>query len=188
MANSNLFEEALSTFRNISNSKVGVLQCETSYPAAPENANLSLISVLNDLYGVVPGYSDHTIGNECVIAAVALGAKIIEKHISIDKEEIDGFFSSTPEEFRSMVRAIRNVELALGLREFRDEIPSEGVVSLRSIYPAQEIKEGEIFTEDNLRIVRPGLSLSPKYLKETLGRVAKRNLGIGDRLFLDDIM
>lgn len=177
---------AVDCFRRKSEAPIWILQCQTSYPADIESANLSLISELKLLGEFIPGYSDHTMGVQAAMIAVALGAKMIEKHITLDREDIDGFFSASPDEFATMVEGVRFAEKALGRSEFRDSNEPKNIISRRSIYPITDISEGEVFSSDNIRIIRPGLSLSPEYYYEIIGKSSKRNIEQGERIFKED--
>lgn len=184
------FELALKTFSSLSDSEIGVLQCDTDYPAKFERANLNLLNVLSERYNVVPGYSDHTLGNIASIVAVCKGAKIIEKHISLSGiSSVDDFFSLEEKDFSSLVKEIRLAESTFGSNEFRKfEQVMGGNRSHRSIYPVRNIEKGKEITKDDIRVIRPGFSLHPKFFAEIIGRVAKRDLNPGERITLDDFI
>jgi N-acetylneuraminate synthase/pseudaminic acid synthase len=183
-------ELALSTLRGAGASNIIVLKCTTAYPAPIEESNLRTISDMISRFGVLSGLSDHSIGTAAPVAAVALGASFIEKHFTLDdsKETVDSFFSSGEEEFTRMVQDIRLVEKALGCASY--EITPSALSSLRgrrSLYVSAEIKAGEKITKHNIKSVRPSFGLHPKYYKELLGRSAKCDLQLGDRLSWDVI-
>jgi N-acetylneuraminate synthase/pseudaminic acid synthase len=181
-------ELALSTLRRAGASEIIVLKCTTAYPAPIVESNLRTISDMISRFGVLSGLSDHSIGTAAPVAAVALGASFIEKHFTLDdsKETVDSFFSSGEEEFTRMVQDIRLVEKALGCASY--EITQSALPSLRgrrSLYVSAEIKAGEKLTKHNIKSVRPSFGLHPKYYKELLGRSAKCDLQLGDRLSWD---
>lgn len=184
------FELAISSFRSLSDSHIGVLQCDTRYPAEFARANLNLLSKLSDRYNVIPGYSDHTLGNVAAIVAVSKGAKIVEKHISLKGvESVDDFFSLDEEMFSNFVSDIRNAESTFGSNDFRKfEEVDGGNRSHRSIYPIRKIEKGMQVGTDDIRVIRPGFSLHPKFLTEIIGRRAIRDLYPGERLSLDDFI
>lgn len=158
---------------------ITLLHCNTQYPTPFEDVNLLAMRTLADTFGVSTGYSDHTIGIEVPIAAVALGAKVIEKHFTIDRnmDGPDHKASLEPDELAAMVSAIRNIEKALGSGEkcaSASETPNKAVAR-KSIVAKRHIKQGEIFTEDNLTVKRPGNGISPMRWNEVIGSTAQRN-------------
>ena len=166
------------------------LKANTAYPAPLLDVNLRTINHLKGLTESAVGFSDHTIGTEIPIAAVALGADVIEKHLKLSDvaESVDDFFSLTPLEFASMVSSIRNVEKALGKISY--DIPKSSLENMngkRSLYCINTIKEGEVFTLQNVRSIRPSYGLPTQYFEKLLGSKSKRNLKIGDRIILADI-
>ena len=183
-------ELAVKTCLNTGNDKIALLKCTSSYPAPLEEINLNTIPDINDKFGVVVGLSDHTLGGEVSTVAVALGASIIEKHFILDRNMggPDSEFSMEPHEFKAMVDSIRNVEKALGRvsYELSDKMKSNREFS-RSLFVVKDMKKGEIITEDNVRSIRPGFGLHPKYLNEILGKKVKKNLKKGTPFELDFI-
>ena len=180
---------AITEFRKLSSSQIVILQCESNYPAGENTANLILLNYLRDKYKVHIGYSDHTLGYKSATTAIALGAKVIEKHISKNgkTQEIDGFFSATETSFPEFCKEIRNTELILGHQEFRYKGSSTEMQSKqRSIYPVRNIKKGQTITTTDIKIVRPGYSLKPIYIDTIIGLRASRNLRAGERIALDD--
>ena len=155
-----------------------------------EEINLNTIPDIKDKFGVVVGLSDHTLGGEVSTAAVALGASIIEKHFILDRNMggPDSEFSMEPQEFKQMVDSIRNVEKALGevSYELSDKMKSNREFS-RSLFVVKDMKKGEIITEDNVRSIRPGFGLHPKYLKEILGKRINKDLKKGTPFKLEFI-
>jgi pseudaminic acid synthase len=143
-----------------------------------------MIPNLAESFGVLSGFSDHTIGSTAPITAVALGAKVIEKHFIIDKSigGADAEFSMDREEFGDMVKAIRDTEKLLGKVDYSmSEKKRKSRQFARSLYVAKDIKKGELFTEENIKSVRPSFGMHPKYLKDVLGKVADRDYEFGDR-------
>ncbi|MFC1747404.1 pseudaminic acid synthase [Pseudomonadota bacterium] len=181
-------ELALSTLRNAGANDIILLKCNTSYPAPPEESNLRTIPDMVERFGVLSGLSDHTIGGASAIASVALGASFVEKHFTLSNsdETVDSFFSSGEEEFLAMVKDIRLVEKAAGNIDY--EITASAKTNLsgrRSLYVSADMKAGDLFSEINVQCVRPSHGLHPKYFKEILGRRAKQDLRLGDRLSWD---
>lgn len=172
--------------------KVGVpltlLKCTSAYPAPPETMNLRTIPHMSATFGVPVGLSDHTLGIAVPVAAVALGACVIEKHVTLSRKapSPDSVFSLEPAEFKQMVDAVRFAELSLGSVKYE---PAESEISSkafrRSIYVVEDIEEGDTFTKENIRCIRPGYGISPKYYSLILNRIATRSLKRGTRLTWD---
>lgn len=181
---------AVETCLNAGNDRISLLKCTSSYPAPYDEINLNTIPDLVEKFDVVVGLSDHTLGIEVAVAAVALGAKIIEKHFILDRNMggPDSEFSMEPHEFKHMVDSIRNVEMALGKisYELSDKIKANREFS-RSLFVVEDIKKGEIITEDNVRSIRPSFGLAPKYLKNILGKPVKKYLKKGTPFELEFI-
>lgn len=158
---------------------ITILHCNTQYPTPLEYVNLKAINSLAHKYGIKTGYSDHTVGIEIPIAAVALGATIIEKHFTLDKtmEGPDHKASLEPSELKAMVKAIRNVEKALGtgLKEVSESESPNKNIARKSIVAARHIYQGETFTEENLTVKRPGNGISPMKWREVIGLTALRD-------------
>jgi pseudaminic acid synthase len=178
-------ELALATLRTAGATEIIVLKCTTSYPAPPAESNLLTIPDIIKRFGVLSGLSDHSMGTAAAIATVALGGSLIEKHFTLEggDETVDSFFSSGEAEFTHMVNDIRFIDAALGTVNY-DVTPS-ALPSLRgrsSLYVAGSIKAGEKFTPANIKSVRPSFGLHPKHYKEIIGRSAKKDLELGDRL------
>ncbi|MCK4738238.1 MAG: N-acetylneuraminate synthase family protein, partial [Sulfurimonas sp.] len=172
------------------NSDIVLLKCTSAYPAPIEEANLKTIPNLAETFGVISGFSDHTLGSTAPIVAVTLGAKVIEKHFILDKSigGADADFSMDKQEFADMVKAIRDTEKLLGEVNYTmTKKKQENRRFCRSIYVSKEIKKGETFTEQNIRSVRPGYGLHPKYLNDILGKTASKDFEFGERLNLDSI-
>ena len=179
---------ALETIRDTNQNEVALLHCETSYPAENENANISQIAYLRESYPYLIGYSDHTHGSLTGLAAVSSGAKIVEKHLVLNasKETVDSFFSSTSDAFGEYVKSIREVEKVLGKPLFRDGGTVNTIRNKRSIYPRKEIIKGELLDSTMITVVRPGLGIHPKFINHLIGKRAKRDLHIGERISLSD--
>jgi pseudaminic acid synthase len=177
-------EDIIKICYEVGNKDVVLLKCTSSYPAPLEMANLRTITDMRERFGVEVGFSDHTLGITAPIAAVALGAKVIEKHFILDKSigGSDAAFSLDYEEFNMMIKAIRDTEKLLGTPTYNyDTKTIKGREFCRSLYVARDIKKGEEFSEKNIRSVRPGYGLHPKYLKDILGKKAKKDMKFGQR-------
>lgn len=184
-------ELAVKTCKNAGNNDITLLKCTSAYPAPIEAANLMTMVDMKERYGVKVGLSDHSMGYDVAVAAVALGATLVEKHFIMDRSigGPDAAFSMEKDEFAAMVKAIRNVEKALGEVVYpTDPSKIKGREFSRSLYVAKNIKAGEKFTEENVRSVRPGYGLHPKYLPEVLGKIAVRDLEKGERFSMDMIV
>ncbi|SKB33327.1 pseudaminic acid synthase [Malaciobacter marinus] len=171
--------------RSVGNEDIILLKCTSAYPAALEDANLNTIPNMAETFGVEVGFSDHTIGSTAPIIAVTLGAKVIEKHFILDKSigGPDAQFSMQKDEFKDMVKAIRDSEKLLGKVSYEmTEKKRKNRVFSRSLYVSKDIKKGEEFTLENIRSVRPGYGLHPKYLKQILGQKSKKDYKFADRL------
>ncbi len=183
-------ELAIKTCKDTGNNDITLLKCTSAYPAPIEAANLMTMVDMKQRYGVKVGLSDHTMGYDVAVAAVALGATLVEKHFIMDRSigGPDSAFSMEKDEFAAMVKAIRNVEKALGEVVYpTDPNKIKGREFSRSLYVAKDIKAGEKFTEENVRSVRPGFGLHPKYLPDVLGETAARDLEMGERFSIDMI-
>lgn len=181
-------ELAVKTCRDAGNNDITLLKCTSSYPAPIEDANLMTMQDMKQRYGVKVGLSDHTMGSDVAVAAVALGASLVEKHFILDRSigGPDAAFSMEVSEFAAMVRSIRNVEKALGQVTYpTDPATIKGREFSRSLYVAQPMKKGDIITEQNVRSVRPGYGLHPKYLNELIGKKVNQDVNIGDRMTWD---
>jgi pseudaminic acid synthase len=178
-------ELALDACKRMGNSDIALLKCTSSYPAPIEEANLAMVKDLAERFGVISGLSDHTMGSIAPIVATVLGAKILEKHFILDREigGPDASFSMDEQEFTEMVKAVREAEKALGIVDYTlTEKQKKGKDFCRSLYVVKDIKAGEIINEENVRSIRPGFGLHPKYLKDILGNIVNRDLEKGDRL------
>lgn len=175
-------ELAVQTCFDAGNNQVALLKCTSSYPAPLDEINLNTIPDMIEKFDCIIGLSDHTLGGDVSTAAVALGANIIEKHFILDRKMggPDSEFSMEPHEFKQMVDSIRNVEKALGKvnYELSDKMKANREFS-RSLFVVEDIKKGSVITEDNVRSIRPGFGLHPKYLNEILGKKVNQNLNKG---------
>jgi N,N'-diacetyllegionaminate synthase len=181
MADLGEIEDALDILISCGTKKenITVLHCNTEYPTPYEDVNLLAMLTIKEAFKVKVGYSDHTLGIEIPIAAVALGASVIEKHFTLDKnmEGPDHKASLEPHELKAMIDAIRNIEKALGngiKKPSKSELKNKDIAR-KSIVAKREIKKGEIFTEDNITVKRPGNGISPMRWYEVLGKVAPRD-------------
>ena len=181
--------EAIAVCKQAGSSDITLLQCTSSYPAPLNSANLSLIPQLKQDFGVEVGLSDHTLGITAPIAAVALGAKVIEKHFILNRKlgGVDSAFSLEPSEFAAMAKAVREVEELLGIPTYElTQKSKEGRVFMRSLYVVKDVKKGEIIGEDSVRSIRPGYGIAPKHLKEVIGKHATHDLYRGKALEFGD--
>lgn len=181
-------ELAIQACHEAGNDDITLLRCVSAYPAPLESVNLRTMQDIKKRFRVKVGLSDHTMGSDVAVAAVALGAEMIEKHFILDRAigGPDAAFSMTTGEFTSMVRSIRNVEKALGDVVYpKDPYSIKGRQFSRSLYVAEDIKAGEVITERNVRSVRPGYGLHPKFLYEIIGKRINRDMKKGDRMTLD---
>lgn len=179
MCEMNEIEEALKVLKENGTSDITVLHCTTEYPAPLDEVNLNVMNTLKNEFGYPVGYSDHTKGIEVPIAAVALGAEVIEKHFTLDRnmEGPDHKASLEPAELKAMVDGIRNIEKALGTSEKKpSEIEMKNrLVARKSIVALKDIKAGDKYTVDNLTTKRPGSGISPMKWNEVIGQTAKRD-------------
>ncbi len=183
-------ELALDACRRMGNHDIALLKCTSSYPAPIEEANLTMIRDFRERFGVITGLSDHTMGATAPIVSVCMGAKIIEKHFILDRSigGPDASFSMTEAEFTDMVRMVRDAEKAIGRVDYNlTEKQRKGRDFSRSLYVVRDIAAGEKLTEENIRSIRPGFGLHPRYYREVLGKIAKVSIEKGDRLTLDNI-
>lgn len=182
---------AINTCYEVGNRDIALLKCTSSYPAPIEEANLIMIKEFAEKYGIVTGLSDHTKGSVAPIVATVLGAKIIEKHFILDESVggPDSSFSLTENEFKEMVDNVRSAEKSIGTVSYNlTQKQIKGRDFSRSLYVCSDIKKNELITYSNIKSVRPGFGLHPKYFDLVVGKKAKRNLKYGDRLNLEDII
>lgn len=182
IANREDIELAISTCKSVGNENIVLLKCTSAYPAQAESMNLKTIVDMRESFGVEVGLSDHTLGSEAAITSVALGARIIEKHFT-PKEGIktpDGEFSLTPKELKSMVQSVRKTELMLGRVTYDDKDKKYA----RSLYVSKNIKKGELFSAENIKSIRPGDGLHPKFYEEIINTPAQKTYKMGEPLVL----
>jgi len=178
-------DEAVNAILEAGGSKLALLKCTSAYPAPPEEMNLRTIPHLSEAFGVPVGLSDHTLGSAVSVAAVSLGACVVEKHFTLSRDipGPDSAFSLEPHEFKEMVGAIRVTEKALGKVSY--ELTDHEVSSRtfrRSLFVVRNIKAGQIFSDATIRSIRPGYGLSPKFLKEVIGKRAAKDIRKGTPL------
>jgi pseudaminic acid synthase len=181
-------EEAVRVARQAGATQIALLKCTSAYPALPEDMNLRTIPELSRRFSVPVGLSDHTMGSAVAVAAVALGACIVEKHLTLSRSEPgpDSAFSLEPHEFKAMVEAVRITEKSLGEVYFgiaAKEASSR--VFRRSLFVVQDVKRGELFSAENVRSIRPGYGLHTRHLPEVIGRSALRDVERGTPLSWD---
>ena len=175
--------DAVEACRKVANHDITLLKCTSAYPAPPEEANLKTIRNLAETFNVKVGLSDHTLGSVVAIAAVTLGATVIEKHFILNKNlgGPDSVFSMEPDDFKKMVNDIRSVEKALGKVSYEiSEKVLKSRVFKRSLFAVKDIEVGEEFTEDNVRSIRPGYGIEPKYYKMILGKKTLKSFFKGE--------
>lgn len=175
-------EDAVNAVRSQGNDQLALLRCASAYPAITDEMNLMTMKNMAEVFHVPVGLSDHSMGSVGAVAAVALGANIIEKHFCLDRaiENPDASFSMNPEEFAQMVRDVRQAEKAIGRVSYgATEQEKSNVTFRRSIFCVKDIKKGEKLTEENVRVIRPGHGMKPKFYEEILGQVALQDIERG---------
>ncbi len=183
-------KEAVEAVYVTGNKQLALLKCSSAYPADPADMHLSTIPDMIKRFKLPIGLSDHSMGSFSAVAAVAMGATIIEKHFCLGREieNPDASFSMTPEEFKQMVEDIRLVEQAMGVPTYGVSRQEESsMVFRRSVFTVKDILEGEAFTEENIRIIRPGYGMKPKYMKDVLGLKAAHDMKRGTPLTFEDM-
>ncbi len=178
-------DEAVDVLKKNGCTNIILLKCTSTYPATPENTNLMTIPDMQKKYGCIVGLSDHTMGVGASVAAVALGARVIEKHFTLRRADggVDSAFSLEPEELKSLVVETERAFLALGKVQYGIQAAEEkSVMFKRSIYVSKDIKVGDVFSADNLKIIRPALGLAPKYWDDVIGKKSKSDLKAGTPL------
>lgn len=184
-------ELALDACRRMGNHDIALLKCTSSYPAPIDEANMLMVKDLAERFGVISGLSDHTMGATVPIVATVMGAKIIEKHFILDRAigGPDASFSMNEQEFTEMVKSVREAESAIGVVDYKlTPKQAKGKDFSRSLYVVEDINEGDLISENNVRSIRPGFGLHPKYYSQVIGKVARKSLEKGDRLRLEDII
>jgi N-acetylneuraminate synthase len=182
--------EAVNVLKREGCENLTLLKCTSTYPASAENSNLNTIPHLKELFNCEVGLSDHTMGIGVAVAAIAKGANVIEKHFCLDRSEggVDSAFSLEPAEFKQLVIETKNAYLALGKINYGITNDEKKVdAGKRSIYVSDKINEGEIITTKNIKVIRPGYGLHPRYYTDVLGKKANKNLEIGQPLSFNDL-
>ncbi len=185
MATLDDIESAIQVLKRHNSGQIALLKCTSAYPAKLEDANLATMVNLRDTFGTVVGLSDHTLGIEVPIASVTLGGHIIEKHLTLSRESgsLDDAFSSTVDEFREMIDAVRKTEKIMGLVKYGGVSAEDECKQIRrSLFIVQDIQKNEVFTEKNVRSIRPGDGLHTKYYDIVLGKFARQDIKRGTPL------
>lgn len=188
MANVTEIGEAVEAARSAGCKDLILLKCTSSYPATPEHSHLATIPHLRQLFGCQIGLSDHTLGIGAAVASVALGARVIEKHFTLRREDggVDSAFSLEPAELKLLVEESARARQSVGRVHYgRTQAEEKSLVFRRSLYIVQDLKAGDVLTPDNLRAIRPGLGLPPKYLETLLGRQLGRDVRRGTPMAWD---
>jgi pseudaminic acid synthase len=185
MASLEEIHEAVDAFRGVGGVQLALLKCTSAYPSPPEEMNLKTIMDLAEKFGVPVGLSDHTLGYTVPAAAVALGACIVEKHFTLSRSipGPDSAFSLEPPEFKEMVRAVREIESALGRVNYEVSSHEQSSrVFRRSLFVTRDMEPGEVFSSENVRSIRPGNGLAPKHLSNVYGRRSRTRISRGTPL------
>lgn len=178
-------EDAVKAVRSQGNNQLALLRCASAYPAITDEMNLATMRNMGEVFNVPVGLSDHSLGSVGAVTAVAMGAKIIEKHFCLgrDIENPDCSFSMEPAEFAQMVKDIRQAETAIGRVGYGPTEQEKGsLVFRKSIFVVKDIKKGEKITSENIRVIRPGYGILPKYYKEVIGQIALQDISRGTPL------
>lgn len=191
MANLGEIEEAVQEIKQTGNNRLVLLHCVSSYPASYAETNLRAMATLKAAFGLPVGYSDHTLGTEVPLAAVALGACVIEKHFTLDKNAAgpDHRASLEPGELKVMVQGIRNLEMAMGdgIKRCMSSEEESRLLARKSVVAAMDLLQGTVLTEAHLTLKRPGNGLSPKFFSSVLGRKIKHDLEKDHQILLEDL-
>jgi len=184
-------ERAVDTFRNAGTRELALLHCISNYPTAIGDVNLKAMNTLSEAFALPVGFSDHTLGSEAAVAAVALGAVIIEKHFTLDKDMPgpDHQASASPEEMQAYVEAIRNTEILLGDGIKQPRLSEEEMIPAlrRSLVAARALKKGEILVPDMIQFKRPGSGISPAEFESVMGRVLIADVAMDDLIRREDL-
>ena len=182
-------DSAMETLKGNGATKIIILKCTSAYPSPLEEMNIKTMSYYKEKYNTLVGLSDHSLGTTASICSVALGASLIEKHFKLsDVSSVDSFFSIDKNEFKELIESIRNTEKILG-GVIHSPSESSGI-SLKgrsSIYVVEDIRKGETLSEENLKVIRPGFSLHPKFYEQILGKKVNKDLMKGSRINFDDV-
>ncbi len=183
-------ELAIDACHRMGNHDIALLKCTSSYPAPIEEANMVMVKDLAERFNVISGLSDHTLGSIVPIVATCFGARIIEKHFILNHSigGPDASFSMDEKEFSDMVKAVRDAEKAIGVIDYNlTDKQVKGRDFSRSLYVVKDIKAGEVITKENVRSIRPGFGLHPKYYNDILEKSFKKNFTSGDRFSIEDL-
>jgi len=183
-------ELAIDACERMGNENIAILKCTSSYPAPIEEANMIMVKDFAERFNMIVGLSDHTIGSTAPVVATCFGAKIIEKHFILDRSigGPDSSFSMNEAEFTEMVKAVREAEKAIGKVDYNlTDKQKKGKDFSRSLYIVENVKSGEIITDKNIRSIRPGFGLHPRYYKDVLGKKANKDIERGERLKIEDL-
>ena len=190
MADLGEIEDAVKAVRSKGNDQLVLLRCASAYPAITSEMNLKTMVNMGETFQVPVGLSDHSMGSVGAVTAVALGASVIEKHFCLGREiaNPDSTFSMNPREFQQMVKDIRQAEKAIGMVRYGpSEQERDNILFRRSIFCVEDIQKGELLTERNIRVIRPGYGIAPKYYNEVLGQVALQDIKRGTPLEMEMI-
>ncbi len=190
MASVEEIDEAVNACKKYGNENIVLLKCCSQYPAQPEDMNLAVIPDMKTRFNKVVGLSDHSFGSLAPVIAVSLGAQVIEKHICLsrDIDTPDSGFSMSVEEFAGMVQDVRNAKIFMGSCTYElTEHEKNGLNSRRSLVACADIKKGDVFTEHNIKSVRPAIGILPKYYDKLLGKRAKKDYKFGEPLCFDEV-
>lgn len=188
MATAAELDETVRAAREAGCKDLTLLKCTSTYPATPENTNILTIPHLRDLFGCEVGLSDHTMGVGVSVASVALGASVIEKHFTLNRADggVDSTFSMEPAEMAQLVIETKRAWQALGKISYGPtELERKSTLFRRSLYIVEDVKAGDVLTTDNIRAIRPGFGLPPKFIEQVLGRRVKANIAKGTALSWD---
>ena len=191
MATLSELDDAVKTAREAGCKQLVLLKCTSNYPSSPENTNLRMITHLRQLFATEVGLSDHTMGIGAAVAAIALGASVVDKHFTLARADggVDSAFSLEPSELSALVLETERAWQALGeVRYGPTESEQPSMRFRRSIYIVQDMKAGEVITREKLRVIRPGYGLAPKHYDSLLGRRVNRDLAIGNAMKWDYIL
>ena len=188
MASLSELDEAVNTISNAGGNQLSFLKCTSAYPASPEEMNLRTISHMSEYFNIPVGLSDHTVGITVPIAAIAIGACIIEKHFTLSRniKGPDSAFSMEPKELKKLITAIRDTEHSLGIVKYgpsKSELPS--CIFRRSLFVVDDMKEGQVFSKENVRSIRPGFGMHTRHFEEIIGKSAAKDIKRGTPLTED---
>ena len=189
MASIEDIQDAVDAVKSAGNNDIVLLRCCSEYPADPKDMNLASIPDMQKRFGVQVGFSDHSMGHQADVVAAVLGARVIEKHFCLSHEikTADSEFSMDPDEYGDMVKAVNDAMAAMGVPCYTpSEKEAKSLVFRRSIFASADIKKGENFTKENIRIVRPSNGAKPKYYEELLSRSSDRDYCFGDPIVYGD--